>query len=314
MPKGETISVRSMTAFQVVRRREGGKDVLLAMAGAACRARMEGACAGSRYTILDLSAARPRDLPAAVRAFTAHLRKSFHRIEALSFDKPAERATQRALAAAGYAVALEKAYVRRPLVGYRSPWGDPFRYRTLGRAGEAGALRVLAEVTREAIDREIEGRRAAGLLRDLKRHAGPGLDARAWLLASLDGRPAGLVFPQRIGDRGFLLYLGLVPASRGRGLGKVLHAQGLAALAAAGAREYIGSTDALNIPMRRIFAANGCAPIGIRRYYRLTSSPRGHGSAPRKAPSRRGGSFPRHRAPRPRRTPSRRPTGASEAP
>ncbi len=101
-------------------------------------------------------------------------------------------------------------------------------------------------------------------------HAASAFDPEAWKLALLDGHVAGMVLPQLYFDapeQGSIFNIGLVPEYRGRGLGRLLHARGLHDLKHLGATRYVGSTDILNVPMRRIFAANGCTEKGVRRIY-----------------------------------------------
>ena len=68
------------------------------------------------------------------------------------------------------------------------------------------------------------------------------------------------MLPRRLhgGRVGSLAFVGPVPEARGRGWGRALHAAALARLARTGAAEYVDFTDEQNVPMRRVFAANGC--------------------------------------------------------
>jgi len=81
--------------------------------------------------------------------------------------------------------------------------------------------------------------------------------------AELGGRPAGVMLPERDGVVGWLALVGLVPEVRGRGLGRELHAAGLAELRRRGATVYRDRTDENNLPMLRVFAANGCEVDGV---------------------------------------------------
>jgi hypothetical protein len=86
---------------------------------------------------------------------------------------------------------------------------------------------------------------------------------------------AGVAFAHRppSSDTGTLLYIGLAPEHRGRGLGRLLHAQALASLKAAGASSYEDATAASNLPMRRVFERNGCGPQEEFRLYSWTPAP-----------------------------------------
>lgn len=97
-------------------------------------------------------------------------------------------------------------------------------------------------------------------LRELQDAAGPEYMPEEWVLVEDDEGPIGVVLPQLFPDHpaaGTVFYVGVVPARRGQGWGRALHRYGLTRLAALGASEYHGSTDAENAPMRAIFATNG---------------------------------------------------------
>jgi ribosomal protein S18 acetylase RimI-like enzyme len=49
--------------------------------------------------------------------------------------------------------------------------------------------------------------------------------------------------------QGTLFYVAVLPAFRGRGYGRALHAGGLAMLAERGVTRYVGSTDTRNDPI-----------------------------------------------------------------
>ena len=98
-------------------------------------------------------------------------------------------------------------------------------------------------------------------------HAGSAFDLRYWMIAYEDEQPAGAVFAQRYWDKmeeGSLFIVGLVPEYRGKGLAKVIHAKGLAMLAAMGVEGYVGSTDVQNLAMIKTFVTNGCRLTAIR--------------------------------------------------
>ena len=105
-------------------------------------------------------------------------------------------------------------------------------------------------------------------------HAAVSFDGKLWKLAFMNGELAGLILPQTYPDaaeEGSIFNIGLVPDCRGRGLGKVLHANGLEVLARVGAVRYVGSCDIHNAPMLRVFAANECVQEGVRVIYRRDS-------------------------------------------
>ncbi|MFH1864364.1 MAG: GNAT family N-acetyltransferase [Candidatus Eisenbacteria bacterium] len=97
------------------------------------------------------------------------------------------------------------------------------------------------------------------------------LERAGWALAQVDGETVGVVLPQEFPDHdgeGTLFYVAVLPAFRGRGHGRALHAAGLAMLAERGVTRYVGSTDTRNGPMLKIFEANGCSQTGTQLFYR----------------------------------------------
>lgn len=67
------------------------------------------------------------------------------------------------------------------------------------------------------------------------------------------------------------LFLGILPEQRQQGLGREIHRLGLQALSNLGARQYWGETFVGNLPMQRIFAANGCALLEQGNYWEFST-------------------------------------------
>jgi ribosomal protein S18 acetylase RimI-like enzyme len=84
-------------------------------------------------------------------------------------------------------------------------------------------------------------------------------DPRLWTLLRVDGRPAGVLLlnPSSGLQAVELVYLGLAPFARGRGLGKRLLAHGLALLAGRRERSINLAVDEANVPALRLYAAAG---------------------------------------------------------
>lgn len=84
------------------------------------------------------------------------------------------------------------------------------------------------------------------------------------------------------GRTGTLGYIGLLPNLRGRGLGRALHAEALWLMRSSGLERYEDGTEWDSAPMRAIFEAAGCEPVGSAvmfardpgRRDRLTGGPR----------------------------------------
>lgn len=96
---------------------------------------------------------------------------------------------------------------------------------------------------------------------------------------SQDGVNYGISIPhieQGTTDEGRMFYFGVVPEQRGKGYGKIFHTISLEILKTFGAKDYLGSTDKSNKPMRRIFEANGCILRDIKGIYRIDIEKLGH--------------------------------------
>lgn len=81
-------------------------------------------------------------------------------------------------------------------------------------------------------------------------------------IASLDGELMGIAIAQvNPGTRwSRITYMGMLPAFRGRGLGKWIHRHGFEMLRAQGGVEYHGGTVAGNHAMEALFLSQGCRP------------------------------------------------------
>lgn len=94
-------------------------------------------------------------------------------------------------------------------------------------------------------------------------------DPARWLLATIENQPAGCILLGAHPRRGFaeITYMGVVPAFRGRGLGKVLLRKGLIVCRRAGLERLVLVVDERNTPAQRMYAASGFEPFAARRAY-----------------------------------------------
>lgn len=163
---------------------------------------------------------------------------------------------------------IEKQYARRSLIGYRSPYTDPFSYKSILELQHEKVIEVLAAVEGESLGRDFGDENPLAHFSELVEFAGTAYDPTNWMIAFDDGVPVGVVFAQRYWDKmeeGSLFVVGLVPKYRGKGFGLILHAKGLELLATSGVTSYVGSTDVQNIPMIRVFEKNGCQLTAVRK-------------------------------------------------
>jgi RimJ/RimL family protein N-acetyltransferase len=206
-------------------------------------------------------------------AFAAYLAPEFRRdgISILVWDKPEAEMINRCLRRSGFVVDKEKAFVKKDVSGYRAPEEDPLEYETLSDLGEDRFIELLSEAAAGDPFEDVSKRDPRHDFRELVEYAGSAFDATCWRVASLEGRPVGVVLPQEFADsehEGTLFYVGVLPEFRGRGFGTILHASGLAFLAEHGVTKYIGSTDTRNHPMMRVFERNGCTRTGTQLFYK----------------------------------------------
>jgi ribosomal protein S18 acetylase RimI-like enzyme len=192
-------------------------------------------------------------------------------IEAINGDDAEDSGLDTSLKRSGFHEFIRKKLFERFLGDYVNPYQDPFDYSSFSEAGRAAFIEAIRRINENTLNRDINPLGADAELSDLVEHAGAAFDETMWKLAFHEGRLAGLVFPQiypDARDQGSIFNIGLVPECRSRGWGKILHARGIEEIQMAGASRYIGSTDANNTPMLRIFGINGCSEIGIQRIYR----------------------------------------------
>lgn len=262
--------------------REGARCLLLAVENGRPVGRLEGAFLNPKlYFVRELLASDRADRNAVDAALLSYLGASFAAdgIEVLSWDRPDAAHVNVALERAGFVVNKEKVFVERNLDDFEARHEDPFVYRSLAEIGEDRFLEVMTEAATGDPFEDVSSRDPRTDFRDLINYAGASFDPTWWRVAYLERDPIGVVLPQVYSDRtneGTLFYVGVLPEFRGRGFGRVLHASGLAFLAAKGIRRYVGSTDARNLPMIAVFRANGCGQTGRQLFYRaLRRSPGG---------------------------------------
>ena len=168
---------------------------------------------------------------------------------------------------AGWQPVYDHVAVCGSLTQLRRPRQRPLTFRGYGEVGRRGMLAVLAGIWPGGVgpcglpaDLEL-----ADLL-DAARPFGAGApDTSLWRVAYAAGEPAGAFLALRMAHdprTGILLYIGLLPSMRGRGLGRALHAEALWLLGSHGVRRYEDATARDNRAMRRIFERAGCRTDG----------------------------------------------------
>ena len=89
--------------------------------------------------------------------------------------------------------------------------------------------------------------------------------------------PVGVLLLSRVSrmETVELVYLGLVPAARGRGLGELLLKHALALVPAAGRSRLTLAVDAINAPAMRLYYRHGLQRVGARTAMMRELRPRG---------------------------------------
>lgn len=110
------------------------------------------------------------------------------------------------------------------------------------------------------------------------------VDARASLVARVDGRPAGVVLLAVRGDRGWIGGMGVAPEARRRGVGETLMRAALAAALARGLAAVDLEVLEQNAPARRLYEKLGFAPVRALEVWRLSATAPRPAAGAREAP------------------------------
>jgi ribosomal protein S18 acetylase RimI-like enzyme len=182
----------------------------------------------------------------------------------------------RAFLAAGFISVGDLAYLRAPIkrrakAATVPAWPDGITVRCVDGVGRGQADReqLLKALDRSYID-TLDCPALCGL-RDtediLESHRATGIfDASLWWLVSLHGEPHGCMLLSHIPDHSCveLVYLGLSPDLRGRGLGARLLEMGMAASSSRAADHIACAVDLRNTPARRLYERVGFREFGHR--------------------------------------------------
>jgi ribosomal protein S18 acetylase RimI-like enzyme len=156
----------------------------------------------------------------------------------------------------------------------RFPWVDPppasaVEWVRYGPATHAAfAVTVLATYQDSLDCPELTGLRPIEDI--LAAHQASGrFDPDLWELARRDGQTAGCALLSRAAQGPIveLVYMGVVPAWRGRGVGDLLLRRALARCREAGARHITAVVDARNTPARRLYDRFAFGPVARREAY-----------------------------------------------
>lgn len=237
---------------------------------------------GATAVVMLPSPDTPGIVPAdQVRVTTAGLAGlSARRLHFAQVLLPAEAGAQRPLLEqVGFHPLASLAYLERDA---RYPWVDPpapaeaewVHYRERNRAlfGE-----VVLATYQDSLDcPELAGLRPIDDI--LTAHQASGrFDPLLWEVARADGQPAGclLLSRHRQGPMLEIVYMGVVPAWRRRGVGALLLRRALERCRNVGARQLTVVVDSRNEPAKQLYARFGFLPVGQREVYLYRWGPAG---------------------------------------
>jgi hypothetical protein len=170
-------------------------------------------------------------------------------------DEPRFEAYERALAEAGFAQTGDRVEFESAVRDLPEEGQSPLAWRPLGEVPKAAVVKLLVDVSvgdpcaSEADDADAE---LSGWLQM------PGTTRVD--IGVCEGQMAAAVVAYARPETGWstILYMGVIPSLRGRGLGAFVHRHGFAMLRALGGATYHGGTSARNGAMLHLFEVHGC--------------------------------------------------------
>lgn len=226
---------------------------------------------GMLFTSDPVSAPESRALVTAIEAVCAHPDGV---TIAQSLIEPDQRAVQRAVQASGFVSVGDLDYMKRP---WTPPPHEPGKFPagvTVRPWREGDDATVVAAMDRSYIGTldcpELCGLRETP--RVLESHRGAGVwDPALWWLVHDEEGCEGVMLVNEFPDQGHseLVYLGLGPRLRGRGVGHALMGLALRTLASRRYREMTCAVDTRNTPAKRLYARHGFSAFAKRRAFVL---------------------------------------------
>lgn len=174
---------------------------------------------------------------------------------------------------AGYTFLAELMYLEsdltRPVLTDKHPPALEWEIYDPGKRGQFG--QVLQGTYQESLDcAKLTGVRPIEDILDSHQAAGE-FDPSHWRIGMLDGKPAGVLLLAYIAERGSfeVVYMGVLPGYRGRGVGVGLLTRAVELAREHGVMTLTLSVDAINVPARRLYAGFGfqersCREVWIR--------------------------------------------------
>ena len=146
-------------------------------------------------------------------------------------------------------------------------------YRSVAETGSSVAIATIGQILKAPLNRYEIGVDAESMFGELAEgcRKGAGFHPEDWLIGYRDDHPVGIVMPALTDlatHRATILFVGITPDARGRGLGFALTLKGLETIARRSPSGFIDSTDVQNGPMRRVLERIGYRLVAIQHYLR----------------------------------------------
>src|SRR5690606_15135527 len=185
--------------------------------------------------------------------------------------EPRETWSAAAFLGAGFRKVGDLAYLKRPMAGLPepdpTPWPAGIEVRSIQDPADRPLLLAALERTyQNTLDcPELCGLRETADVLDSHRSTGV-FDPRRWWIVLLNGEPHGCALFSHCPDHNSveLVYLGLSPALRSRGLGTRVLSHGLSSLRGIAAEKVTCAVDLRNTPAQRLYARFGFREFGRR--------------------------------------------------
>lgn len=183
---------------------------------------------------------------------------------------PCEQAEAAVYIQAEYFLLAQLIYMRRPgtEVGPEEPRG--LAWATLAEAGEAELAKVIADTYVDSLDcPALLGLRPMADV--IAAHKGSGIHRpEHWWIPSLNGQSVGCILLNDAANEPHtsdVVYLGIRPAWRQQGLGRVLLRQAMRAAISGGARAITLAVDGSNLPAVKFYRQEGFEEIDRKDVY-----------------------------------------------
>ena len=174
-----------------------------------------------------------------------------------------------ALERAGFEVLATLSYMRRPGQPQDRTLEPPagLRWQCYSRLRHRKFARTIVATYEKSLDCPgLTGLRPVSDTMATHKHTGR-FTPQAWRIALADDTPLGVAMVNDLQDRGELVYLGVVPPSRGRGIGRALLDRAIRDSAEMGRSQMGLAVDVANAPAMRLYAGAGFNEIRRRVAY-----------------------------------------------